>query len=331
MDMLNRTMLYNVLYALAARSGRDKALFGSCHSLSQEAFERSLACDAFPEIWFELPLAGEPWFDLHALTARADLKPGMTFMPQATGGNPEVFSWFAAQEQNVRQLALSWDVSSGDISQPAVQLLLSRDNPDTTCGFLKAAGRPDAVNAYRAFWRRQPDGWFACYAGVFPRRPNHNLRVECIPDSALQSAYAVDAGLLEAHLQQMGLDETEGIVSACQTLAKTPFHLEFQFDVEPDGKAGLTFGASVRFSDPPGTEEWQPYSSDGATERLMTQLEAWGLADDRWRRLSECAFANSVALGDERVTLCCYPAFVKLRWRAGVPLDAKTYLIAGVR
>ena len=79
--MLDRTILYNILYALAARNGRDKVLFGGCHPLSQEAFERSLACDAFPEIWFELPLAGEPWFDLHALTARADLKPGMTFAP----------------------------------------------------------------------------------------------------------------------------------------------------------------------------------------------------------------------------------------------------------
>ena len=47
--MLNRTILYNILYALAARNGRDKVLFGGCHPLSQEAFERSLACDAFPE------------------------------------------------------------------------------------------------------------------------------------------------------------------------------------------------------------------------------------------------------------------------------------------
>lgn len=329
--MLDRTMLYNILYALAARDGRHAVLFGSCQPLAQEAFERSLACDAFPEIWFELPLVGEPWFDLHALTAQADLDPGMTFAPQTTGGNPEVFSWFAAQQKSVRQLALSWDVSSGDITQPAVQLLLLRDDPDATCGFLEAVGRPDAMDAYRAFWKRQPDGWFACYAGVFPRRSGHNLRVECIPKNALQHAYAEDAGLLEAHLRQMGLGNTEGIVSTCQMLARTPFQLEFQFDVEPDGVTGPTFGASVRFSDPPGTGERQPFTQDGATERLMMQLEAWGLADGRWRQLPECAFANNVAFGGESVTLYCYLAFVKLRWRAGAFLDAKTYLIAGIQ
>ncbi|MDO4532133.1 MAG: hypothetical protein Q4C36_00260 [Coriobacteriia bacterium] len=63
----------------------------------------------------------------------------------------------------------------------------------------------------------------------------------------------------------------------------------------------------------------------------MTQVEAWGLADSRWRLLPECSFAKSVSFGGERALLYCYPAFVKLRWRAGVPLDAKAYLIAGVQ
>ena len=331
MGMLSRSMLYDILYALAARDGREKALFGGCQPLAREAFERSLACNAFPELWFELPLAGEPWFDLHALTARADVEPGMPFEPQTTGGNPEAFSWFAAQGKSVRQLALSWDVSSGDIERPAVQLLVARDDPDATCGFLEAVGRPYAGDAYRAFWKRQPDGWFACYAGVFPRRPGHNLRVECIPPSALQRAYTEDAGLLETHLRQMGVDATEDLVSACRVLADTPFQMEFQFDVEPDGTAGPTFGASVRFSNSSEAEESKPFATDGATERLMKQVEAWGLADSRWRWLPECSFAKSVSFGGECALLYCYPAFVKLRWCGGVPLDAKTYLTAGVQ
>lgn len=263
--MLSRSMLYDILYALAAVNGRERALFGSCQPLAREAFERSLACGAFPELWFELLLAGEPWFDLHALTASADVEPGMPFDPQTTGGNPEAFSWFAAQGQSVRQLALSWDVSSGDIEQPAVQLLVAHDDPDVTCRFLEAAGRPDAVGAYRTFWKQLPDDWYACYAGVFPHRPGHNLLVECIPSRALQRAYAEDAELLEAHLRQMGVDATEDLVSACRVLADTPFQLEFQFDVEPDGTAGPTFGASVRFSNSSESEESQPFTTDGAT------------------------------------------------------------------
>ena len=31
----------------------------------------------------------------------------------------------------------------------------------------------------------------------------------------------------------------------------------------------------------------------------------------------------------ESAVLYCFPAFIKLRWRAGEPADAKAYLVAG--
>ena len=67
---MDRMMLYDLIYALAARDGREAALFGSCAPLAREALAHSLAGTGFPELWFELPLAGDPWFDLHALAAR---------------------------------------------------------------------------------------------------------------------------------------------------------------------------------------------------------------------------------------------------------------------
>ena len=330
--MNDNATIYELVYALAARDGREKALFGPCAPLAREAFARSVPTSDFPELWFELPLAGEPWFDLDALTAHESLEPDMVFSPETTGSHPNAFAWFAAEGDDVRQLALSWDVSSGDIEYPAVQLLIRRYAPDTACDFLAAAGRPDTIPAYRAFVERIPEGWFACYAGVFPQRPGHNLRVECIPTQDLQLAYAADANLLKAHLRQTGLDELgDTIVPRCHLLAGTPFQLEFQFDVESDGAAGSTFGASVRFAKPPGNSSFQSFGSQDATESLMKKLESWGLADSRWHLLADTIFAKRVARGNESTVLYCYPAFVKLRWREGEPLDAKTYLIAGAQ
>lgn len=331
--MLDRTMLYSILYALAASGGREVALFGRSASAAREAFMRSVPADAFPELWFELPLAGEPWFDFHALTAREDLSPDMSFDPQTTGGFPEAFAWFARQDASVRQLALSWDTGSGTSSAPAVQLLVGAPKTRVTCDFLAAVGRPDAAPAYRAFLERLPKGWFACYAGVFPSRPGHNLRVECIPETHLQKAYAQDAALLREHLRSVGLvDFGETLVPRCQTMADTPFALEFQFDVLPDGTAGPTFGASLRFSAPGNEEEaWQAFDPEGAGGELMRHVESWGLADERWRLLSQTAFANRVTFGSESITLWCFPAFVKLRWRDGEPVDAKAYLMAGAQ
>ncbi len=48
--MLDRMMLYNTIYALAARDGREATLFGSCAPLARQAFARSLAGIGFPEL-----------------------------------------------------------------------------------------------------------------------------------------------------------------------------------------------------------------------------------------------------------------------------------------
>ena len=68
---MDKRLRYELLYALAARSGREKALFGTCAPGAREAFDHSSPGRAFPEIWFEIPLSGEPRFDFHAGSRRA--------------------------------------------------------------------------------------------------------------------------------------------------------------------------------------------------------------------------------------------------------------------
>ena len=329
---MDRLMLYDIIYALAARDGRQAVLFGDCAELARNAFSRSLAGDYFPELWFEMPLAGEPWFDLHALVSHGDLDARATFTPETCGGCPEAFSWFSTQGPGARQLALSWDVGAGDATSPAVQLLVGDNNLEVTSGFLEAAGRADAVSAYRAFTERLPRGWFACYAGVFPRRTFPFLRVECIPRRELQRSYVEDRALLEAHLRQAGLAEPgDSVLERCQALADTPFALEFQFDVTPDGSAGSTLGASVRFAAPSDENSRAIFDVQGEAGELMRRVEAWGLADDRWKLFAGATYAQRVSFKSESCLLYCYPAFLKLRWRDGIPLDAKAYLIAGTQ
>ena len=329
---MDQSMLYEILYALAASNGREQALFGACAPAARKAFARSRAGSAFPEIWFEIPLTGTPRFDLHALTSRGALDPDGTWPEETTGGFPDVFRWFARQGNTVRQLALSWDLNPDRDPSAAIQMLLMREDADTVAGFLKAAGREDAVGRHTAFSRRLPEGWYTCYYGVFPERPGSDLRVECIPDDSLQAAYAKDPELLRRHLEQVGVrDFGDTLLSRCRCLADTPFQMEFQFDVGEDGSAGPVAGVSLRFACPPGEDGWDFFNPDGKAGELMDRIGEWGLADDRRRLLGDTLFANRVSHGGESCLLYCYTAFVKLRWRAGVPLDAKAYLRAGVQ
>lgn len=328
--MIDRIMLYDVIYALTARGGREAVLFGDCAPLAHEAFVRSLAGDGFPELWFELPCAGEPWFDLHVLVTPDQLDPNTPFAPETCGNCPDAFAWFAAQDQGVRQLALSWDVSSGDIEQPAIQLLTGNGDVGVTSAFLSAVGREDAAAAFRSFSERKPEGWNACYAGVFPQRSDPFLRVECIPIPQLQRVYAEDGALLEAHLQQVGFTALgDTLIPRTQLMARTPFRFELQFNITPNGCSDDTLSASVYF-DPPNEEEpTKCFDPCGEAGMLMQQAESWGLADSRWRLLADTAFSNRVERGNDCLNIYCSPAFLKLRWKDGEPYDAKTYLVAG--
>lgn len=323
--------LYSIIYALAARGGREAALFGPTAPRSQEAFSQSMVEDVFPELWFEMPLMGEPWFDLHALTSRDSLRPDMNFTDQTTGGYPHVFEWFSRQE-DARQLALSWDIGSRDATTPAIQLLLKRSNMDVMCEFLEVVGRPDVTDAYRSFIRRMPRDWFACYTGTFPNRPGTAVHVECIPSAGMQDAYAQDPSLLEDHLHQAGItDLGDTLLSRCHLMAQMPFQLEFQFEVLADGSVGSTFGASVRFAPPTlETPRMDSFQEDGAAGKLMELVESWGLADERWHLLQGTSFSKRATRGEESMAIYAFPAFIKLRWREGKPLDAKTYLMAGM-
>ena len=322
-------LIYQLIYLSMTAEGREERLFGSGREKAFDAFLQSTPGNRFPELWFEIPLLGDPWFDLHVLTAAKDLPKDRILPQERCAGYADTFQWFSKQT-NVRQLALSWDLNTGMEPEAAIQLLLSGPDPEAACGFLEAAGRPQASPSYRTFLERLPKEWFACYLGVFPSRPGHHLRVECIPEAEQQKRYVKDISVLGKQLSGLGLEQTEeSILPVCRMLADTPFQLEFQFDLNENGEAGRTFGASLRFSIGRDTEEWQAYGDQPATEELMTKLEQMGLVDDRWKELAKVTFARKLKLSEMECRFFAAPAFVKLRWRDGRLLDAKAYIIAG--
>lgn len=324
--------LYDILYALTAKDGREAKLFGTCAPAAREAFARSLVGEEFPELWFEIPLAGKPWLDFHALTSYKSVAGTQATFAGHGGIYADALAWFAAQEPHkVRQLALSYDTSAYDVDNPAVQLLVDGYGTAMPLAFLGAAGRPDLCTPFDTFIRRIPDGWYACYVGVFPGRDsacsNPWVRIECIVGDEWQQIYAENSATLRQHLSSVGLNHLdESAIDSIQRLARSPFPLEFQFNVGPDGKALPALSASVRFQ----AKDWQSCTRLGTIGRLAGWLQSCGLADERCGLLTQTAFAKRVTHGSESHLLSCFPAFVKLHWREGMPPDAKAYLLAQV-
>lgn len=326
---MDRMWLYDITYALVALGGREEALFGGCGPAAREAFSRSLVESGFPELWFEIPLAGEPWLDFHALTSYESVAGKQAAFAGHSGAYADALVWFAGQEQGkVRQLALSYDTSTGNADAPAVQLLVNGPDPSVPLAFLEAVGRPDLRDAYAAFIERKPAEWYACYTGVFPGRDaagaNPWLRVECIVDNSCQQAYASNAEALREHLARVGMAEFDDkLVDGVRYLAQSPFPLELQFNVGADGAALPALSASVRFQ----PDDWSDAARQGQIGQIAGWMQAHGLADGRCGLLPQAAFAKRVEHDGESTKIACFPAFVKLRWREGLRPDAKAYLL----
>ncbi len=320
-------LIFDLICSALSADGRDE-LFGKRLDIDRELFANGFAGDEFPILWFELPLSGDPWYDLHVLTQKSALSPDSK-IPEGIF-YPKLFEWFAKRD-GVRQLAMSFDISKGDYYNPAAQLLVSGDDPSVGCDFLEEAGNIPARNAYRVFAGRLPDGWFACYLGTFPGRSDLNLRVECIPDQQLQVAYSKDPALLRRDLGQCGFAISDEMLEFVRTMSDQPVQIEFQFNVGPDGMAEPTLGVSLRFVAPVGNHSHLAFLEENENVvSLMGALEDAGLCDDRWRKLPGCAFIKRLSAGGVSVRFGGYTAFIKVRMTPDRLIDAKTYIFASM-
>ncbi len=327
--MIDQIVVYDTIFALAADDRREEALFGSCGPLAREAFRHSLAGEGFPIVWFEVPLAGNPRFDLHVALSRAMLHAGAQLPPHAGNGYDALFRWYAEDETGGGGLAFAYDVSEGRIKDPAVHVNVNNAPLSDMARFFDLAAGNGAAELYAGFESRLPQGWRVWYAGVHPGRPGSPVRIDCFVDKPLKRAYAADVSLLERDLRACGFTDTgPALYCLSAPILESPFDLELQFDVMRDGDLGPTLGISAGFSLGTAGSVRKLFAEGGPAAALMGAIERMELADGRWRHVPGASFATLVDMDDGPLAIFCAPTFVKLRMRDGEPFDAKIYLQA---
>lgn len=325
MDNLADLLIFNTIRS-AFSANNQYSLFGGHNTHDLEAFSRSYIGNDFPEVWFELPLSGKSWYDLHVLTGRRSLERDCNIPEDVF--YPDVFSWFATAT-GVRQLAISHDFSKGIYDNPGVQLLVSGREGSVVHDFLAASQKSYAATFYDAFMRRLPASWYACYFGTFPPRSDQFLRVECIPNEQNQLLYASDTHVLAKQLESVGYKAGTETLELIRFMSSLPFPIEFQFDVTEDGTAGSVMSASLRFKIPgmrTGSRQTAFVNDDENVLCLMERLCNLGLSDERWKMLPDTAFAKRL----ENAHLVGYPAFIKVRFTPDGPVDSKAYLVSNI-
>lgn len=327
--MLNAPDIYDAIYTLAADGACEGALFGNCAPLAHEAFLRSPSGGDFPLLWFEIPLAGKPRFDLHVTLSRESLCTDSQSLPDTAYGFDEVFRWYALDETGGNGLALAFDVSEGRIDAPALHVNVNDAPLANMNRFFDLAAGGNAYERYAEFESHMPQGWRIWYTGVHPGRPGFPIRIDCFVNAALKDAYAQDIALFERDLKACGFASMSPVLrELASPILQSPFPLKLQFDVMRDGTLGSTLGVSAEFSLAPAARVRQLFGESGSAAELMKEIEDMGLADRRWNHIPDAAFSKLLKVDGNALALYCAPTFVKLRMRDGEMLDAKAYLQA---
>jgi len=321
---------FDALYQIAASGGREEALFGSSIGLARDAYERTLIGGGYPHAYLEFPLLGEPGFDI--LSVHEEVERGAAFAPGAGFGRQAMFDWFAGVcDGESVSCGIELDTSAGETERAGVYLQF-RDRTELVAPFLESIGESERTTGYMAALGRMPEGWPPAYVGLFPGRPGTPLRIGGYLGQQAKDACAADPAFLGGQFKQIGFSAyDDDMLARCAEFIALAPGADFQFDIMTDGSLGDTFGLSLSFNETKPRQA-RECMEEGYGARICGLMQDWGLADDRWKLISDAAFARHVPFEREdgsegRFALCVLFNYAKVKFTACEPRPAKFYLI----
>jgi len=323
-----RVLMFDTMVKLVAQRTGDDAFLGNTTALAIEAFRKSLIGRRFPNFWMEVPLCGNPGFDLHVYYDRGQVEPGERFDPGCGFGMQALFDWYFGVETGGVGIGFAHDLRDGSEAVGAY-VNFNRKPLDDRRGFLSSLGADESYGCMSELLARLPRSWHPWYLGLFPGRTDAGVRVGAFVSSERQSAYAADTHALADDLSQAGFtafDDT--MLERISKLAATPFTLELQLDAT-EGGVGDTLGVDLTMRRSSSASVSASFKEGAPAWKACELLESWGVADSRWHLISEASMARLIpmgeAYGNTLLALGCTPAFIKAKWTATQPQSAKVY------
>ncbi|MBR2834759.1 MAG: hypothetical protein IKE43_03470 [Coriobacteriales bacterium] len=333
MRVPTHTDSFRMLLLQAADEGRGAALFGESQARANELVPPFLVSQNFPDVYLEHPLIGEPFLDVTVLYG--DMKPGTRINSPAAGEHGAMLDWYADARKTHHGITCGFELDTKEKSLPAAAIHFQpREFTELVRPFCEAIGEPERAELYLTLTSRMPNGWPLSFFGMFRGRPGSPLRVCGYLDKAEKTACANDKAHLAQIFNKVGFAAFNDtmLTQIAALMAATPMIVDFQFDVYPDGSLGNTFAIDIQFGIEQPEVVYNTFEN-GPGARIMSLLESWGAADNRWKLGPQAAFARSVPVelpdgGFGRFAFSLMPQWVKARWTNGTPQPSKLYHLA---
>lgn len=325
-----------VLLLQAADDGRGPLLFGDSLERVRETLPPFMVGYAFPSVYLEFPLVGSPFLDATVLYGA--LEPGTRIDSTTAAGTEGMLAWFARETLPSANICCGYELDTKrPVLTPAAVHFQPRTHTELVAPFCEAVGEPERAKLYLDLAARMPDGWPLSFFGLFRGRPDAPLRVCGYLDQRERHACAADHDHLAAAFDHIGFAAYDNAMlrQATALLTLAPDTVDFQFDIYPDGHLSHTFAFDVRFGIK-RPESVRNAFANGPSGRVMRQLEAWGVADERWRHAVDAVFARALPVelddgGLGRFAFTLMPQWAKARWVDRVLQPSKFYHLCSAK
>lgn len=314
--------------------GRAEALFGEGPGRALDSYRRFSTNRIKPSTLVEIPLLGEPSYDVLVGLYHPGLAPGDAIADTSQASAQAAMDW-AARWRGATSLDLLFelDADGGELQRPGIHCRVN-GQLDAADGFYDAIGEAWRAPLYREVARRTPEGWRCKYAAVFPGRASQVTRIELELKGEARDRAAGNPSHLRDCFDAMGFsayDQTM-LETMAGLVEQLPSHT-LQFDILADGTLGDTFSLASYFEGE-GVRTRHAFARDGSATKLCAVYERLGIADGRWRLIEGALLSTkSTAItgrGIKSVISLSLPCCAKVKWRAARPLPGKFYLTAAV-
>ena len=332
MSMIDRFTAFEVLCGLVLRRGGED-FYGHVMTDAADAFKKSLIGSSSPNFWMEVPLLGDPGFDLHVYYNRSQVQPHERFADGCGFGMQGLFDWFFAKETGGVGVGFAHDLREST-KATGVYVNFNMNPLKDPKGFFSSLGVSEAYTYLLPLMKRLPKGWNPWYIGLFPDRAGAPVRLGAFIDAEKQEAYAHNVGTLEHDLARVGFDAVDNtMLTRISEMAAFPYVLELQLDVT-DAGIGDTLGADLTLGMGSAAQTVEAFESQNSGAHACELLESWGATDARWQKIPQVSIAKKAFLAaDNRdnsaIYLFCLPRFIKAKWKAAKLLPAKVYFECG--
>ena len=323
---------FQVLLLQLADEGRAEVLLGDAAARARNTCLPFVVGKNFPDVYFEFPLAGNPFLDVTFLYD--ELEPGTHIDSPAAGDVQGLVDWYGSVSREHSQISFGFELDTSKTALPQAALHFQpRTSTELVRPFCELAGEPERADLYLDLAARMPKGWPLSFFGMFRGRPSSPLRACGYLNPAERDACAADPRHLAEVFDAIGFAAYNDAMldQVSQVMRAAPSTIDFQFDVYSDGHLSDVFALDVQY----GIEQPEAVRNSFATGpagEVMSLLQDMGAADERWKVAPGATFARGLPITrddgtPDKLALTLMPQWSKARWRNGTLQPAKLYFL----